>query len=329
MGDNATDLITVAISVTVTAVVIIAILGLTGSAKEMATMFTKGMNKTNTAIEEYEYTKWTEGEWTGDEVLSFLRQHANDSVGMCVGIKHDSGAATYYTNVRDTDKANLMVGGTQDDHGIHGPFNSTSCVDFSTWQNLPTNPEKYFNPNSTYTCSLAKNENGTIKYLFFNPKHVAPIISTDSVTNGQVTTQASGSVDEQSLSEPNESAIQDAEEQNTEDQDLSVLFSDDGEKKKEADSTAEADTLEAFKKDLSDLHSQFDAIDVSNTNEAYSGLNELKISVKSLKSEYEDASSLSDTNKKFVKEAADELVQSIEDALDSLKTVVSKEEVMN
>ena len=113
-----TELLHIAVGVLVTSLVIAVSVMLFRTGSSVVRNFTNSITDKNAAVEEADYTKYTNGECTGSDVVSAIRKYRDKIV--------------IHVQTRNTST------------GVHN-FSSSSLDE--SFQNLPTNPD-YINPGA-------------------------------------------------------------------------------------------------------------------------------------------------------------------------------------
>ncbi len=355
--DNVTEIIILAVSVIITAIVIIAGFSLLSASRAIPSTMVSQLNETNQVMENYQYTKYLDKKLSGSDALSAARRLWNKGVTVRLGFVSPAGALMSVVN--------------------DGTF------DMDSFQNLPTNAI-YINPADGYDASIGYNANGTIGEINFrcqehSPAVVAAPLSLDSYGSGlrsevrdegaEGTGSEAGSdgVEAEKLEDDAGSDGVEAEEledgaesdgveagkledetesdgaeagsdgvkaeKSEEEEDLDVIFSD------ETDSgsteTEESAILKQYRTELSKLQDQFDKVDLKSLEDdpsemlIQSKIDELEVvkgNVAALQIEYTEKN-LSADNKKFVEQSSDALFDKIDDVIGGL-SMTSTEEVI-
>lgn len=144
-----TELLHIAVGVLVTSLVIAVSVMLFRIGSSVVRNFTNSITDKNAAVEEADYTKYTNGECTGSDVVSAIRKYRDKIV--------------IHVQTRNTPT------------GVHN-FSSSSLDE--SFQNLPTNPD-YINPGASFNCTITRSANDNITGLVFKQTVALSIVSAD------------------------------------------------------------------------------------------------------------------------------------------------------
>lgn len=233
-----TELLHVAVSVLVTALVITVSVALFRLGSATVRNFTNDINNKNAAVEEADYTKYANGECTGSDVVSAIRKYRDDV---------------------------LIQVQTKNAPGMVKNFTSTSLA--SSFQNIPTS-EYYVNPGAFFNCTIIRAANGNITTLKFVQTESVSIVSADINTVVETGGTGTGGGAVGTPFSLRSRAASDSD-------DLEILFSD--EEDSSPCNTGTGDEASQFAKDLSeaimnyssqldDLAWELDGLDLDKTN---------------------------------------------------------------
>lgn len=243
-----TELLHIAVGVLVTSLVITVSVMLFRAGSSTVRSLTNSINDKNIAVEEANYTKYTNGECTGSDVVSAIRKY-RDSIVINVKTKNGTGVVT--------------------------TFNSTHLD--ASFQNIPTSTY-YINPGASFTCTITRAANDNITALNFEQTVAISIVSASihsvSESGGTGTGGGSGGTGISVYSA--DSGIRGAAPvlPANSDDDLEILFSDEEGGGNETDVDDEAsqfvkDLSEAimnYSSQLDDLVQELNDLDVEETN---------------------------------------------------------------
>jgi hypothetical protein len=325
--DNATEIIILAVSVIITAVVIVAAMSLATVSRSVPSTMISQLNETSQEMDEYQYTKYGDMYVNGSDVLSAARKLSKKDATVAVTIFTGPTSITTYSTASDS---NI----------------------FTNWQNLPSNTAKYINPGADFYVTISRNANDLIEKITFTQKAYVATITVTSLSDEGVVTNESGYVESASSSDDataSDSVVDDSSSASDElidgesseeteeevDEDLEVVFSDEGENG--TTESEESATLKKFKEELQNIQNDFDELNVEDltadsseydVNAKLTALNEIREKVVSLSDEYSSSDTLSKSNQRFVEESGIKLLRSIDEIIDNLSIITSEEEVV-
>lgn len=351
--EHATEIVILAVSVLIVAIVLVLSLSVLNTSKELPRTMSAQMNEVNADMQEYQYLKYTNGTVSGSEVLSALRKLQGNGVLLAAAIKQKSGHVNNLQHIiiiesgkswnRDTYLRDDVTGKMQTT--VFDIFDYSASTDFSTFQNVPTSDlldgggyyTTYFNPIAEFKAFVTRRKNGTLKSLvFYQLEYVPPVssgtqVASLSLRNYQASEETESSEDVQvnaaeSISE--ESAVKTTEEE----VDLEVIFSD--EKEKEEETIAE--TSEDLVKELENLTEELDALitEIDEVSEDITTeqlktfveqLEKFKVSLDTLQEKAEASNELSDENKSFIKSNCRGLRSTIDSIINSFDLNTTEE----
>lgn len=244
-----TELLHIAVGVLVTSLVITVSVMLFRTGSSTIRSLTNSINDKNAAVEEANYTKYTNGECTGSDVVSAIRKYRDSIV---INVKTKNGTGVVIT------------------------FSSTHLD--ASFQNIPTNTY-YINPGASFTCTITRAANDNITALNFEQTVAVSIVSASihsvSESGGTGTGGGAGgsgiSLYSAGSGMRGSAPVLPA---GSDDDDLEILFSDE---ENGGSETGVEDEASQFVKDLSeaimnyssqldDLVQELNSLDVEETN---------------------------------------------------------------